>query len=98
MLLVKNGIFFIICFSSNKRVKIRFNNVLKRKQTFFHYQNKIFQTPKHCIFLKGLSHAFGKKQCQILLSLELVKLRLEKMRNNVSEKKETFFYYQNKHF
>ena len=90
--------FSLFVFPQNNRVKIRFNNVLKRKQTFLHYKNKIFQTPKNCVFPKGLTHAFGQKKCQIFLYLDLVKLRLEKMRNNVLEKNETFFYYKNKNF
>ena len=43
------------------RLEIRFNNVLDRKETFFEYKNKIFQSPKNRIFPKGLTHAFGQK-------------------------------------
>ena len=38
------------------------------------------------------------KKCQIFLYLDLVKIRLEKVCNNILEKKETFFYYNNKNF
>ena len=36
------------------------------------------------------------KKWQIFLYLDLVKIRLEKVRNNILEKKETFFYYKKK--
>ena len=38
------------------------------------------------------------KKYQIFLYLDLVKIRLEKVSNNILEKKETFFYYKNKNF
>ena len=61
MLLVKKCNFFHNLFLLKIRVKIRFNNILKRTETFFDYENKVFQTPKNHIFPKGLTHAFGKK-------------------------------------
>ena len=41
MLLVKNGFFFLFVFGE-KGLKIRFDDVLGRKGTFFDYKNKIF--------------------------------------------------------
>ena len=38
------------------------------------------------------------KKGQIFLYLDLVRIRLEKVRNNILEKKETFFYCNNKSF
>ena len=38
------------------------------------------------------------KKCQIFLYLDLVKIRLEKVSNNILEEKETFFYYKNTNF
>ena len=35
------------------RLEIRFNNVLDRKETFFKYKNKIFQSPKISVFQRG---------------------------------------------
>ena len=32
------------------------------KKPFLAIQNSIFQSPKNCIFPKGLTHAFGQKQ------------------------------------
>ena len=31
------------------------------KKTFFDYENKVFQSLKNGIFLKGLTHASGQK-------------------------------------
>ena len=80
-------------FSFKIRLEIRFKNVPDRKETFFEYKNKTLRSPK-----KGLTHAFGEKKCQIFLYLDLVKIRLEKVSNNILEEKETFFYYKNTNF
>ena len=61
MLLVKKCNFFHNLFLLKIRVKIRFNNILKRTETFSDYENKVFQTPKNRIFPKGLTHAFGQE-------------------------------------
>ena len=73
---------FHVLFSVKITVEIRFNNVLDRKQTFFDYKDKIFQSPKNCIFLEGLTHAFGQKM-QFFSYLFSVKIRLEIMLNKV---------------
>ena len=77
------------------RLEIRLCNVLDRKETFFEYKNKIFQSPKYGIFPKGLTHAFGKKM-PILSFLVLVKTGVEIRVNNVLDRRETFFNYKNK--
>ena len=41
MLVVKNGFFSFFVFSE-KGLKIRFDDVLGRKESFFDYKNKIF--------------------------------------------------------
>ena len=41
MLLVKNGFFSLFVFGE-KGLKIRFDDVLGRKESFFDYKNKIF--------------------------------------------------------
>ena len=61
MLLVKKCQFFLYLVLVKTTLEIRLCNVLDRKETFFEYKNKIFQTPKYGIFPKGLTHAFGKK-------------------------------------
>ena len=61
MLLVKKLNFFHNLFLLRIKVKIWFNNILKRTETFFDFENDIFQTPKTRIFPKGLTHAFGEK-------------------------------------
>ena len=53
--------FFHYLFSLKIRLEVRFNNVVDRKQNFFDYKDKIFQSPKNCIFREGLTHAFGQK-------------------------------------
>ena len=68
-----------------------FNNVLKRKETFFGHKKSIFLSPKTCIFPKGLTHAFGQKM-YFFLELFSVKIRLEIMFNYVIDGKETFFW------
>ena len=67
------------------------------KKLFLSIKTKVYKVPKNCFFPKGLTMLLVKK-CQIFLYLDLVKVRLEKVRNNTLEKKETFFYYKNKNF
>ena len=61
MLLVKKCPFFLYLVLVKTRLEKRFNNVIDRKETFFKYKNKIFQSPKNRSFPKGLTHAFGQK-------------------------------------
>ena len=61
MLLVKKCQFFLYLVLVKTRLEIRYNNVGDRKQTFFEYKNKIFQSPKNGIFPKGLTHAIDQK-------------------------------------
>ena len=42
-------------------LEIRFNNVVDRKETFFEYKDKIFQSPKNHNFPKGFTHAIDQK-------------------------------------
>ena len=62
MFSVKKCQFFLYLVLVKTILEIRFNNVLDRKETFFDYKNKIFQSPKNGIFPKGLTHAFGQKK------------------------------------
>ena len=82
-----NSFFYLVLVKT--RLEIRFNNVLDRKETFFEYKNKIFQSPKNRNFPKGAMLLV--KKCQIFLYVDLVKIRVEKMLNNFVEKEETFF-------
>ena len=61
MLLVKKCQFFLYLVLVKTTLEIRLCNVLDRKETFFEYKNKIFQSPKNGIFPKGLTHAFSQK-------------------------------------
>ena len=89
-------IFSLFFFSVKIRLETRFNNVLDRKETFLTIKTT-FSSPKNGIFPNGLTHAFGQKY-QIFPYLDLVKIRVEKMLNNVLEKKETVSYYIKKIF
>ena len=60
MLLVKKCNDFHYLFSLKIGPEIRFNNIMKRKETFLNYKNKIFTSQKSH-FPKGLTHAFGQK-------------------------------------
>ena len=71
-------------------LEIRFNNVVDRKETFFEYKNKIFQSPKNHNFPKGFTHAIDKK-IQFFLYLFLAKTRLEMRFKNVLNRKKNFF-------
>ena len=61
MLLVKKSQFFVYLVLVKTRLEKRFNNVVDRKETFFKYKSKIFQSFKNHSFPKGLTHAFGQK-------------------------------------
>ena len=98
MLLVKKCQFFLYLVLVKTTLEIRLCNVLDRKETFFEYKNKIFQTPKYGIFPKGLTHAFGKKMPILFFFLVLVKTGVEIRVNNVLDRRETFFNYKNKIF
>ena len=78
MLLVKKCQFFLYLVLVKTRLEIRLNNVLDRKETFFEYKNKIFQSAKNGIFPKGLTHAFGQK----MPNFSLFRFGQTKTRNN----------------
>ena len=61
MLLVKKCQFSLFLVLVKKRLEIGFNNDLDRKETFFKYKKKLFQSPTNRIFPKRLTHAIGKK-------------------------------------
>ena len=61
MLLVKKCQFFHYFVWLKIRLEIRVNNVLDTKEPFDDYKRKISESPKNCIFPKGLTHAFSQK-------------------------------------
>ena len=79
MLLVKKCQFFHYFVWLKIRLEIRLNNVLDRKKTFFDYKRTISESPKNCIFPKGLTHAFGQK----MPILSFFGFGLNKTRNKV---------------
>ena len=74
----KKCLFFHFFFLIKIRLEIRFNNILKRKQTLFDHKNKIFHSPKNRIFPTGLTHAFGQK----MPNFSLFRFGQTKTRNN----------------
>ena len=73
------------------------NKVWDIKKTFFDYENKVFQSLKNGIFLKGLTHASGQK-IQFFSLFFWWKKGLEIRFNDVLDEKETFFVHKNKIF
>ena len=94
MLLVKKCQFFLYLVLVKTRLEIRFNNVVDRKETFFAYKNKIFQSPKNGIFSE-VNPCYWQKNTNFFF-LFLVKTRLELRINNVLDTKEPFFDYKRK--
>ena len=101
MLLVKKCPFFHYFVWLKIRLEIRLNNVLDTKGPFSDYKRKISESPKNCIFPKGLTYAFGQKMPNFL-NLDLVKFQfflnffafktgLEIMFINVLDRKESCF-------
>ena len=69
MLLVKKCQFFLYLVLVTARLEIRFNNVLDRKETFYGYKSKIFQSPKNrSIPCFHDSHAFGQKMPNVFFN------------------------------
>ena len=62
----------------------------KEKKPFLAIKSSVFQSPKNCIFSKGVNPCFWSKNVVFFLELFSVKIRLEIMFNNVLERKETF--------
>ena len=50
---------------------------------------------KKIAFFQGITHAFGEKNANYLVYLDLVKIRLEIMLGDFAEKKETFLTIKN---
>ena len=97
MLLVKKCNFFSLFVFGQKRLEIRFNDVLERKEPLFNIKTTFLNVSKIEIFQKGQPMLLVKK-CQIFLYLDLVKIKLELTLNNFVEKKETFFDYKENFF
>ena len=94
----KNAKFFLYFDSVKIRLEIMLNNFIEKKGTFFQYKNKIFKSLKKWHFSKGVNPCFRSKNAKFFFYLDLVKIRLEIMRNNFVEKKEFFFGIKTKMF
>ena len=88
----------ISLFSVKKGLEIRFNDVLDRKETFFDHKNKIFKRLKNRIFAKGFTNAFGQNMDFFFLDLFLVKKVLQIRFNDVLDRTESFYDYENNIF
>ena len=60
MLSVKNAIFFLDLSSLKKRLEIRFNNILDRKETFCDYKENVLTSQKWQ-FSKVVNQCFWSK-------------------------------------
>ena len=60
MLLAKKCHFLLYLDLIKERLEMMLNYFEERKETFLTIKNKIFQSPKNCIFLKELTHVFGQ--------------------------------------
>ena len=89
--------FFSLFVFGQKRLEIRFNDVLERKEPLFNIKTTLLNVSKIKFFQKGQPMLLVKKW-QIFLYLDLVKIKLELMLNNFVEKKETFFEYKENFF
>ena len=78
-------------FSVKKRLEIRFNDVLDRKETFFDYKKNICQRPQNRTFPKGLTHTFGKKKKQFFPFFLFGQNKTRNKVYDVLDSKETFY-------
>ena len=70
----------------------------RKKKPFLGLNNRIFENPKNRFFSKGLTHAFGQKNANYLVYLDLVKIRLKIMLSNFPEKIKNIFDYKKHSF
>ena len=72
----KNANFSLFRFCQNK-TRNNVNYFEKKKIPFLTIKNKIFQSPKNRIFVKGVTPCFWPENVIFFLSLDLIKIRLE---------------------
>ena len=85
--LVKKCHFFVYVDLEKFGLEIMLNDFAQEKETFLTLKNRIFQSPKNCIYPKRLTQAFDEKVPIFLLYLDLVKIRLEIFPSVFAEKK-----------
>ena len=68
------------------------SNFPEKIKTIFDYKKHNFSKSKKSYFSKGLTHAFHTQNANYFLYLPLIKISLEKMHSDCTEKKETIFF------
>ena len=76
----KMPIFFVYVDLQRIRLKIMLSDFAQEKDTFLTIKDRIFQSPKICIYPKGLTQDFDQKMS--ISSLFRFGQRLERSRNN----------------
>ena len=61
VLVKKMPIFFVYLFLEKFRLEVMLNDFAQEKETFLTLKNRIFQSPKNCIYPKRLTQAFDEK-------------------------------------
>ena len=84
--LLKKCHFFVYVDLEKFGLEIMLNDFAQEKETLT-LKNRIFQSPKNCIYPKRLTQAFDEKVPIFLLYLDLVKIRLEIFPSVFAEKK-----------
>ena len=94
--MVKKCHFFVYVDLEKFGLEIMLNDFAQEKETFLTLKNRIFQSPKNCIYPKRLTQAFDEKVPIFLLYLDLVKIRLEIFPSVFAEKKKHMRLKKNK--
>ena len=87
----KNAIFFLYIDLIKIRLEIILSDFAEKKENFFGLKKQNFWKSKKSHFFKGLTHAFNQKMPIFFLYLQLIKIRLEIMLSDFTEKKKAFF-------
>ena len=93
--LLKKCHFFVYVDLEKFGLEIMLNDFAQEKETLT-LKNRIFQSPKNCIYPKRLTQAFDEKVPIFLLYLDLVKIRLEIFPSVFAEKKKHMRLKKNK--
>ena len=73
------------------RPEIMLSNFPEKIKNIFDHKKHNFSKSKKSYFSKGLTHAFHTQNANYFLYLPLIKISLEKMHSDFTEKKKPFF-------
>ena len=93
----KNANFCLCRFNENQTWTNASDFPQEKRNLLDYKKTEFFKVEKIAFFLKGLIQAFDQKS-QILLYLDLVIIRLERLLSDFAEKKETCFDYKKRNF